>query len=104
MKVNRLAILAVVLLFSLVFVSAGLANDETKQTGTFATRMQGASQQTNAPGAPAPDTANQLTAEQLADLMMARKEFREAAIAYKKLCDQYPTSAPIYNKLGIALH
>ena len=104
MKVNRLAIPAVVLLFSLVFISAGQANDETKQTGNFVPRMQGASQQTSAPGAPAPDTAAQLTAEQLADLMMARKEFREAAIAYKKLFDEFPTSAVISNKLGIALH
>src|ERR1700756_1353453 len=104
MKVNRLAILAVVLLFSLVFISVGQANDETKQTGNFVPRMQGASQQTSAPGAPATDTAAQLTPEQLADLMMAGKEFREAAIAYKKLFDQFPTSAVISNKLGIALH
>ena len=65
--------------------------------------MQSPSQQTSAPGAPV-DTASQLTAEQLADLMMARKEFREAALAYKKLFDQFPNSAVICNKLGIALH
>lgn len=101
MKVNRLAILAGVLL-SLSFASASQANDETKQVTGFAPRMQAASQQASAPGAP--DTANQLTAEQLADLMMARKEFREAAVAYKKLSDEFPASAVICNKLGIALH
>jgi len=94
----RVAIQAGVLLFSLTVVSAGQSNDEPKP---FAPHMQAASQAANTG---APDTAPQLTAEQLADLMMARKEFREAAIAYKKLIEQYPNSAPIYNKLGIALH
>ena len=94
----RLAIRAGVLLFSLTVVSAGQSSDEPKP---FVPSMQAPSQATNTA---APDTANQLTAEQMADLMMARKEFREAAVAYKKLADQYPTSAPIYNKLGIALH
>ena len=98
MKVNRLAIPIGVFLFSLTVVSAGQSNDEPKP---FAPHMQAASQAANTG---APDTTSQLTAEQMADLMMARKEFREAAVAYKKLTEQYPTSAPIYNKLGIALH
>lgn len=102
MKFNRLAIPAGVLLISLSFVSAGQANDETKQTGAFAPHMQAPSQQTSAPGVP--DTSPQLTAEQLADLMMARKEFKEAALAYKKISDEFPSSAVICNKLGIALH
>jgi tetratricopeptide (TPR) repeat protein len=46
----------------------------------------------------------ELTDEQLADLYMARKEYREASQVYKRLCDQSPQN-PIYlNKLGIALH
>jgi tetratricopeptide (TPR) repeat protein len=98
MKVNRLAIPAGVLFFSLTVVSAGQSNDDPKP---FVPHMQAPAQAAN----PAvPDTAPQLTAEQLADLMMARKEFREAAVAYKKLSEQFPTSAPICNKLGIALH
>ncbi len=45
-----------------------------------------------------------LTDEQMADLYMIRKEYREAAQLYKKLADQNPHN-PIYlNKLGIALH
>ena len=45
-----------------------------------------------------------LTDEQMADLYMVRKEYREAAQLYKKLADQNPHN-PIYlNKLGIALH
>jgi tetratricopeptide (TPR) repeat protein len=44
------------------------------------------------------------TAEEMADLMMARKEFREAVLAYRKLTEVNPKNAVIYNKLGIALH
>ena len=45
-----------------------------------------------------------LTDEQLADLYMARKEYREATFAYKKLADQNPQNPVYLNKLGIALH
>ncbi|HUC53237.1 MAG TPA: tetratricopeptide repeat protein [Candidatus Cybelea sp.] len=45
-----------------------------------------------------------LTEEQLADLYMARKEFREAALSYKRLADQNPRNPVYLNKLGIALH
>jgi len=45
-----------------------------------------------------------LSDEQLGDLYMARKEYREASQVFKKLTDQSPQN-PIYlNKLGIALH
>ena len=46
----------------------------------------------------------QLTDEQLADLDMVRKEYREAAEIYKRLADQQPKNAVYLNKLGIALH
>src|SRR5438046_6065366 len=45
-----------------------------------------------------------LTDEQLADLYMARKDFREAAFSYKRLADQHPQNPVYLNKLGIALH
>ena len=45
-----------------------------------------------------------LTEEQLADLYMARKEYREAASSYKRLADQNPRNPVYLNKLGIALH
>src|ERR1700740_1036722 len=45
-----------------------------------------------------------LTDEQMADLYMARKEYREAAQLYKKLADQNPQNSVYLNKLGIALH
>src|SRR6266403_2406368 len=46
----------------------------------------------------------ELTDEQLADLYMARKDFREAAFSYKRLADQHPRNPVYLNKLGIALH
>jgi tetratricopeptide (TPR) repeat protein len=46
----------------------------------------------------------QLTEEQLADLCMVRKEYREAAGIYKRLSDQQPRNPVYLNKLGIALH
>jgi tetratricopeptide (TPR) repeat protein len=45
-----------------------------------------------------------LTDEQLADLYMARKDYREAATSYKRLADQNPQNPVYLNKLGIALH
>lgn len=45
-----------------------------------------------------------LTDEQMADLYMARKEYREASQLYKRLVDQNPQSAVYQNKLGIAMH
>lgn len=46
----------------------------------------------------------ELTDEQMGDLFMVRKQYREAAGLFKKLADENPRN-PIYlNKLGIALH
>jgi tetratricopeptide (TPR) repeat protein len=45
-----------------------------------------------------------LTTEQLADVYMARKDYREAAETYKRLTDENPRNAVYMNKLGIALH
>lgn len=42
--------------------------------------------------------------EQLGDLYMARKDYREAAEVYKKLSDHEPRNPVYLNKLGIALH
>jgi tetratricopeptide (TPR) repeat protein len=46
----------------------------------------------------------ELTTEQLADLYMVRKDYREAAQTYKRLSDENPRNAVYLNKLGIALH
>jgi tetratricopeptide (TPR) repeat protein len=45
-----------------------------------------------------------ITDEQLADLYMVRKDFREAMMVYKRLADQNPHNPVYLNKLGIALH
>lgn len=45
-----------------------------------------------------------LSDEQLGDLYMARKEYREASQVFKKLTDQSPRNPIFLNKLGIALH
>jgi tetratricopeptide (TPR) repeat protein len=101
----RLAIPAGVLLLSITASSVGQTKDEPKEIATYAPRMQAPAQASSATAtAAAPATVRQLTAEEMADLMMARKEFREAALAYKKLTEQFPKSAVIYNKMGIALH
>src|SRR5450432_1018823 len=46
----------------------------------------------------------ELTTEQLADLYMLRKDYREAAETYKRLSTENPRNAVYLNKLGIALH
>lgn len=46
----------------------------------------------------------QISDEQMGDLYMVRKQYREAADLYKKLSDQQPRNAVYLNKLGIALH
>jgi tetratricopeptide (TPR) repeat protein len=46
----------------------------------------------------------EMTDEQLADLYMVRKDYREATLVYKKLSDQNPQNPVYLNKLGIALH
>jgi tetratricopeptide (TPR) repeat protein len=46
----------------------------------------------------------EITDEQMGDLYMIRKQFREAAGLFKKLSDQDPRNPVFLNKLGIALH
>jgi tetratricopeptide (TPR) repeat protein len=50
---------------------------------------------------PAPMTPRQV-AQMHADLMMARKDYNEAAVAYQRLLDQDPRDAEVLNKIGIA--
>ncbi|HLZ14083.1 MAG TPA: tetratricopeptide repeat protein [Candidatus Acidoferrum sp.] len=103
MKVLRLAIPAVVVLFlGVTAVSAGQSKDKPTESMAFAPRSIQAPSQEASPSTPV--GARSLSAEEMADLMMARKEFKEAVQAYKKLVDQNPKNAVIYNKLGIALH
>ena len=46
----------------------------------------------------------EITEEQMGDLYMVRKQYREAAEVFKKLSDKDPRNPVYLNKLGIALH
>ena len=46
----------------------------------------------------------EITDEQLGDLYMVRKQYREATLVFKRLSDRTPGNAVYWNKLGISLH
>src|SRR6184192_4284415 len=98
----RMAFPAIVLLFTLSMSSAGQTFVETP--GVAVAPRLGQSQ----PQSPAESSVivvkPELTDEQLADLYMARKDYREAAMSYKRLADGNPQNPVYLNKLGIALH
>jgi len=97
---------AVVLLLTLSIPSAGQTYMETPGVPVVPRAVQSQSQ--SQPQAPADSSVivvkPGLTDEQLADLYMARKDYREAALSYKRLADQSPRNPVYLNKLGIALH
>src|SRR6267154_2140599 len=98
----RMAFPAVVLFFTFSISTAGQSFIETPGT-PVAPRMPQSQPQSPAESSVIvvkPD----LTDEQLADLYMARKEYREAAMSYKRLADGNPQNPVYLNKLGIALH
>ena len=98
----KMAFPAVVLLLALSIPSTGQTFVETPGAPVAPRVAQSPSQ------SPAESSVivvkPELTDEQLADLYMARKDFREAAFSYKRLADQYPQNPVYLNKLGIALH
>ena len=99
----RLAIPASILLLSLTVPSVGQTTSDSSDSSAPPPSMQAPSQvSTTAPPEVAP--VRQLTQEELADLMMARKEYREAEKKYKELTEQEPRNAIFENKLGIAKH
>ncbi len=102
----RMAFPAIVLLCALSVSSAGQTFVETPGSPVVPRAVQSPAQ------TPAQSPAESsvivvkpgLTEEQLADLYMARKDYREAATSYKRLADQNPRNPVYLNKLGIALH
>jgi tetratricopeptide (TPR) repeat protein len=98
MTLYRMAVPAAVLLASFGLTSAGQVTDDTPVSTSLASAVQ-----TPAQGAPAPGTQT-LPPEEMADILMARKEYREAAVSYRKLVEANPRNAIYWNKLGIALH
>src|SRR6266403_1907806 len=95
-----MAVPAALLLVSLSIPSAGQTTDDTAASNYVAPGQTPV--QVTAPALPAGQ--KQLTQEELADIMMARKDYREAAFSYKRLVDANPRNAIYWNKLGIALH
>jgi len=96
----RLALPVSVLLVSLTLPSIGQTSDDSRKE-SFIPPMQTQSQVSNAAANPAD---RQLSGEELGDLYMARKQYREAMEQYRMLTEQNPRNAVYLNKLGIALH
>ncbi len=94
-----MAVPAALILVSFSIPSAGQTTDDTAVSLTYVAPIQAPAQVSAQSAGP-----RQLTPEELADILMARKEYREAAFSYKKLADQNPTNPVYWNKLGIALH
>lgn len=97
----RVAVLAGVFLLTLAVPSIGQTPDDRRETSFAPNNMQSPTQ---AESEPVIVVRPELSDEKMADLYMARKEYREAANVYKRLSDQSPRNPVYLNKLGIALH
>lgn len=98
-----LAFPASILLLSVSIPSAGQSFLEKKDATVEPRIMQG--QTVSAvKDSPVIEVRPELTDEQLADLYMIRKEYREAAEVYKRISEQDPKNPVYLNKLGIAYH
>ncbi len=95
----RMALRISFLLVSLTLPSIGQTSDDPRKE-SFAP-MQTQSQVSNATASPA---ERQLSGEEIGDLYMARKQYREASEQYKLLSQRDPHNAVYLNKLGISLH
>lgn len=98
MKRYEMAVPVVALLAVFGLSSAARTPDDTS-VAHYTAAVQTPSQ-----GAPLPSAGQSLSPEEMADIQMARKDFHDAAVSYKKLADANPKNAVYWNKLGIALH
>jgi tetratricopeptide (TPR) repeat protein len=80
-------------------LSLALADASARQASDAPTAV--AKQSTDQDSGAAPTTERQ-AALMRADILMARKDYAEAARAYQRLLDQNPADAQILNKVGIA--
>ena len=96
----RMALPVSFLLVSLTLPTIGQTSDDTPRE-LFVPPLQTQSQVSNAQANPA---ERQISGEELGDLYMARKQYREAVDQYRSLSEQNPRNAVYLNKLGIALH
>jgi tetratricopeptide (TPR) repeat protein len=95
----RVAFPASILLLTLSIPAAGQTLE-----GTRSMVMAPGVAQVPSPQDPVIIVHPELTDEQMGDLYMVRKQYREAAGLFKKLSDQEPRNPVYLNKLGIALH
>ena len=100
MKEFRMAAPVSVLLLALTVPSVGQTTEDTRKEA-FVPKMQAPSQVSTAAAQPG---ERQLSDEEVGDLFMARKQYREASETYRRLADANPKNAVYLNKLGIALH
>jgi tetratricopeptide (TPR) repeat protein len=96
----RMAAPVGVLLLALTAPSIGQTTEDSPKEN-FARGLQAPSQVSTAS---VPPNARQLSGEEMGDLFMARKQYREASETYKRLADENPKNAVYLNKLGIAFH
>ena len=101
---QRMAFPAIILLFTLSIPAAGQSLFESPDTDV-APRLGPVHQQQQSPADSSVIVVRpELMDEQLADLYMVRKDYREATLVYKRLADQNPHNPVYLNKLGISLH
>src|ERR1700730_3508519 len=96
---SRVALPVSFLLVSLTLPSIGQTSDDSRKE-SFVPPMQTQSQVSNLAANP---EDRQLSGEEMGDLYMARKQYREAMEQYSSLSEQNPRNAVYLNKLGIAL-
>jgi Flp pilus assembly protein TadD len=96
----RVAVSGSILLLSLSIPAAGQTPLEATRTMMMAPGVA----QVPSAQQPASVVHPQLTDEQMGDLYMVRKQYREAAELFKKLSEENPRNPVYLNKLGIALH
>jgi tetratricopeptide (TPR) repeat protein len=95
----RMALPVSALLVSLTLPSIGQTSDDSRKESFVPIQTQ--SQVSNLAANP---EDRQLSGEEMGDLYMARKQYREAMEQYRSLSEQDPRNAVYLNKLGIALH
>ncbi|MGB2623342.1 MAG: tetratricopeptide repeat protein [Candidatus Acidiferrum sp.] len=99
MTLVRVAVPVSILLLSLSIPAAGQTLEATRSMV-----MAPGVAQVPSPQDPVIVVHPQLSDEQMGDLYMIRKQYREAAGMFKKLSDENPRNPVYLNKLGIALH
>ncbi|MGB8477001.1 MAG: tetratricopeptide repeat protein [Candidatus Acidiferrum sp.] len=102
MTLIRMAVSGSILLLSLSISATGQTPESTRSMGMAPRVAQVPSAEQTAQ--PSSAVHPPLSDEQMADLYMVRKQFREAAELYQKLSKQNPKNPVYLNKLGIALH